>query len=91
MITSRRGLGRLGADGLLAAARRQRLTWDRQRGTGAVFHMLGSVGQLGRVGVTAIAESAQGADSVYQSVEAALDRAGRRRLVSPPSRGRAAA
>ena len=53
--------------------------------------MLGSVGQLGRVGVTAIAESAQGADSVYQSVEAALDRAGRRRLVSPPSRGRAAA
>ncbi len=85
------GLGRLGADGLLAAARRQRLTWDGQRGTGAVFHMLGSVGQLGRVGVTAVAESAQAADSVYQSVEAALDRAGRRRLVSPPSRGRAAA
>ena len=85
------GLGRLGTDGLLAAARRQRLTWDGQRGTGAVFHMLGSVGQLGRVGVTAIAESAEAADRVYRSVEAALSQAGRRRLVSPSSRGRAAA
>ncbi len=86
-----RELGRLGADGLLAAARRERLTWDGQRGTGAVFHMLGPVGQLGRAGVTAIAESAKGADSVYRSVEAALDRAGRRRLISASSHGRAAA
>jgi PGM1 C-terminal domain len=84
-------LGRLGADGLLAAARRQRLTWDGQRGTGAVFHMLGSVGQLGRAGVTAIAETAEAADSIYRSVEATLNQAGRRRLLSPSSRGRAAA
>ncbi len=85
------GLGRLEADGLLATARRQRLTWNGQRRTGAVFHMLGSVGQLGRAGVTAIAESAEAADSVYRSVEAALNQAGRRRLVSPSSQGRAAA
>jgi hypothetical protein len=85
------GLGRLGAEGLLAAARGQRLTWDGERGTGAVFHMLGSVGQLARAGVTAIAESAEAADGVYRSVEAALNQAGRRRLVSPSSHGRAAA
>jgi hypothetical protein len=84
-------LGRLGADGLLEAARHQQLTWDGHRRTGAVFHMLGPVGKLGRAGLTAIAESAEAADSVYRSVEAALDQAGRRRLVPPSSHRRAAA
>ena len=84
-------LGRLGAHGLLAAARRQRLTWDARHGTGAVFHMLGPVGQLGRAGVTAIAETAEAADRVYESVEEALEEARRRRPVSLSGHGRAAA
>jgi hypothetical protein len=85
------GLGRLGRDGMLAAARRRRLTWDEQRGTGAIFHMLGSAEQLGRAGVTAIAESAQAADGVYRSVREALNEAGRQAPSSPGSSGRMAA
>jgi hypothetical protein len=84
-------LARFGAEGLLAVADQRRLTWNPQRGTGAIFHMLGSVQPLGRVGVTSIAETAEAADALYQSVETALSRLGRGPFTSPGRRGWAAA
>jgi hypothetical protein len=67
---------------VLAVAERRRLMWHAQRRTGAVFHMLGSIEPLGRAGETAIAENAEAADALYQSVKAALTRAGRDRASS---------
>jgi hypothetical protein len=44
--------------------------------TGAVFHMIGSLSQFGKVGVTAIGDSAVQADRIYRGVVSVLDRAG---------------
>jgi hypothetical protein len=40
--------------------------------TGAVFHMLSSLDELGRTGFTAIADSADEADALYRDVQATL-------------------
>ena len=63
----------LGHARLLARAGRQDLRFDHRRGRGAVFHMLSSVEPLATVGVTAIAESFQRADELYDHVRAVLD------------------
>jgi PGM1 C-terminal domain len=64
-----RGLGR---DGVLALARRGELRFDRLQRTGPVFHMLSSLDELGRTGFTAIADSAQQADTLYDRVQGIL-------------------
>jgi hypothetical protein len=46
----------LGTDGVLSLVRRGELRFDRRRRLGAVFHMLSSVDELGRTGITAIAD-----------------------------------
>ncbi len=65
-------LAELGHAGLLARAGRDDLRFDHRRGRGAVFHMLSSIEPLATVGVTAIAESAVGADDLYAHVRAVL-------------------
>src|ERR1700761_1788060 len=63
----------LGHARLLARAGRQDIRFDHRRGRGVVFHMLSSVEPLATVGVTAIAESFQRADELYDHVRAVLD------------------
>jgi hypothetical protein len=46
----------LGTDGVLSLVRRGELRFDRRRRLGAVFHMLSSVDELGRTGITPIAD-----------------------------------
>lgn len=72
-IPQLRGLGR---ERILALAGRHDVRFDGRRGVGAVFHMLSSIEELGYVGVTAIAESAEGADALYEHLEAMLIRLG---------------
>jgi len=62
----------LGRDGVLALTRRGDLGFDRMQRTGAVFHMLSSLDALGRTGFTAIADSAEEADALYERVHATL-------------------
>src|SRR5579859_30760 len=62
----------LGRDGVLALARRPDLRFDPLRGTGAVFHMLSSIDGAGRAGVTAISDTAAGADRLFAHVEDVL-------------------
>jgi hypothetical protein len=69
-------LRRLGRAGVLALARRGELRYDRMKRTGPVFHMLSSLDELGRTGFTAIADSPDQADALYQQTQATLlDRA----------------
>ena len=58
----------LGRDGVLSHARRGALRFDALRRTGVVFHMLSSLDELGRTGFTAIADTAQDADELYDRV-----------------------
>jgi hypothetical protein len=69
-------LRRIGRDGVLALARRREIGFDGQRGAGAVFHMLSAIEELGYVGLTAIADTAERAGALYEHVEATLARLG---------------
>jgi hypothetical protein len=62
----------LGRNGVLALARRAELRFNPLLGTGAVFHMLSSVDELGRVGYTAIADTAEAAGALSERVESML-------------------
>ncbi len=52
------------------------LGFDSAAETGAVFHMIGSLSQFGKMGVTAIGDSFEEADSIYRRVVDLFDRAG---------------
>ena len=65
-------LRELGREGVLALARRGDLRFDRMQRTGTVFHMLSSLDELGRAGFTAIANSAEEADALYEHVQATV-------------------
>ncbi len=62
----------LGHRRALGLARSGELRFDRMRRTGAVFHMLSSLDELGRTGFTAIADSADEADELYSRVQRAM-------------------
>jgi hypothetical protein len=62
----------LGRNGVPALARRAELRFNPLLGTGAVFHMLSSVNELGRVGYTAIADTAEAAGALSERVESML-------------------
>jgi PGM1 C-terminal domain len=64
----------LGCEGVLALARHGDLRFDRMRGTGTVFHMLSSLDELGRTGFTAIGDSPESADALYDRVQTTLIR-----------------
>jgi hypothetical protein len=62
----------LGREGVVALAQGTELRFDRMARTGAIFHMLSSVDELGRTGFTAIADSADEADALYRRVQATV-------------------
>jgi hypothetical protein len=71
----------LGHAGVLARAARRDLHFDHDRGCGAVFHMLSSIEPLATVGVTAIADSPERAEALYEHVGTTLVRASGRRAL----------
>ena len=48
------------------------LDFDHATQTGAVFHLMGTLSMLGKVGVTCIADSLEAARSMYKRLEAAV-------------------
>jgi hypothetical protein len=60
-------------DDLFDIAMRHRLHFDPTRQTGVVFHMMSSLGDRGRVGLTAVAGSHDEADALYRRTVATLD------------------
>jgi hypothetical protein len=66
------GLRTLTPDDVLDVVCEAGLGWDHSELKGLVFHMLSGVAVAGRVGVTAIANSADDAQQLYESAEAAL-------------------
>jgi hypothetical protein len=63
---------------LLEAADAERVGWDQQSQTGAIFHMPSLLTSEGRLGVTAIADSPDEAQEIYLRVVGLLDRLARR-------------
>jgi hypothetical protein len=53
---------------------RGRLHFDQSRQVGVVFHMISALPEHGRVGLTAIGESDQQAQELYERTVATLDR-----------------
>jgi len=62
----------LGVRELLEIVERHGLRFDRARGSGVVLHMLSAAGGAGRVGLTAIGESADAAARLYERAGAVL-------------------
>jgi hypothetical protein len=60
-------------DDLFDIAMRHRLHFDPSRQTGVVFHMMSALGDCGRVGLTAVADSHDDADALYRKTLATLD------------------
>ena len=52
----------LTADDLFDLAVRPGLHFDQSRQTGVVFHMMSALGEYGRIGLTAVGDSAEEAD-----------------------------
>lgn len=53
-------------DDLFDIVVRHRLHFDQARQTGVVFHMLNALGELGKVGLTAVGDSPEEADELYR-------------------------
>jgi hypothetical protein len=64
---------RLGIDDLFDAVVRHGLHFDHARETGIVFHMITGLPEYGRLGLTAVGDSLDGADELYRRVTAVLD------------------
>jgi hypothetical protein len=62
----------LTVDDLFDIAVRNRLHFDQARQTGIVFHMMSALTELGRVGLTAVADSREQADAAYRRAERVL-------------------
>jgi hypothetical protein len=60
-------------DDLFDIAARHGLHFDHARQTGVVFHMMSALGQYGRTGLTAVGDTHQEADAIYERAVAALD------------------
>jgi hypothetical protein len=60
-------------DDLFDIAVRRNLHFDQSRQTGVVFHMMSALGEHGRTGLTAVAESPTQADALYDRVVSVLD------------------
>jgi hypothetical protein len=52
---------------------KHRLHFDSSTRTGNIFHLMGSLSEFGKLGLTSISNSRQEALTIYQRVEAALD------------------
>ena len=62
----------LSIDDLFDVAVRNRLHFDQARQTGVVFHMMSALTELGRVGLTAVGDTAEQADATYRRAERVL-------------------
>jgi len=60
-------------DDLFDLALRRGLHFDQSRLTGVVFHMMSALPECGRVGLTALADSPEDAQALYDKVVAAID------------------
>lgn len=60
-------------DDLFDLAVKHRLHFDHAQQTGSVFHMLGALPEIGRTGLTTVADSAEEAQWMFDQVVAALD------------------
>ena len=60
-------------DDLFDIAMRHRIHFDQSRQTGVVFHMMSALGDAGRLGLTAVADTHAAADALYQKTIATLD------------------
>jgi len=60
-------------DDLFDVVVRRGLHFDQARQTGVVFHMMSALGEHGRTGLTAVADSPTGADELYERVVSVLD------------------
>jgi len=60
-------------DDLFDMAVRHRLHFDHAQQTGVVFHMMSGLPELGRTGLTAVADSPQEAEWIYDRVVNLLD------------------
>jgi len=60
-------------DDLFDIVVRRGLHFDQSRQRGVVFHMLASLAEVGRVGLTAVGDSPEDADAIYRRALAALD------------------
>jgi hypothetical protein len=63
---------RLSLDGVLALLDRRLLGFDDTRQSGVVMHMLSSLDRLGRVGLTAVGDSAGDAQLRFEQARAVL-------------------
>jgi hypothetical protein len=63
----------LTADDLFDIVVRNGLHFDQSRQTGVVFHMMTALPERGRIGLTAIGESHQHADELYERIVSVLD------------------
>jgi hypothetical protein len=64
---------RLTHDDLFDIAMRHRLHFDPSRQTGVVFHMMSSLGDGGRFGLTAVGDTHDDADALYHKAIATVD------------------
>jgi len=60
-------------DDLFDIVARRNLHFDQTRQTGIVFHMMSALGEMGRVGLTAVHNSPSEADALFRAAVAALD------------------
>jgi pheganomycin biosynthesis PGM1-like protein len=71
-------------DDLFDIVARHGLHFDQTRQTGVVFHMMSSLGDSGRVGLTAVGDTRDDADAVYARAVRVLDEEARIALHLPP-------
>ena len=57
---------------VIEAVARTGYHWDRDTRTGVVLHMLSGLAVDGRIGLTAVAESQEDADRMYDACQAAI-------------------
>jgi hypothetical protein len=62
----------LSVDDLFDVVARQGLHYDQARQVGVVFHMISCLTEEGRVGMTAVGDTAQAADALYRKAERVL-------------------
>jgi hypothetical protein len=62
----------LTVDDLFDVVVRHKLHFDQARQTGVVFHMMGALTELGRVGLTAVGDTPDQADATYRRAERVL-------------------
>ena len=52
---------------------KHRLHFDSSTRTGSIFHLMGSLSEFGKLGLTSISNSKEEASQIYQQVEQVLD------------------